>query len=390
MAFDALAQVVRVGDRAWPVVLDCSRNTAWVDLGGRRWKVRALGWGQKRNLARFTALGPRFLRRQLVVACTGHPDVPADPDEAEALAAVGAWLSAPTSGELPLDPVTLADVTAEWVRRTGRAAAEVDAQPAADVEAWWQSRAETRQERAAPAAPEPSTGPRERAPSGPGSGLRRIVVVPEAATPARGAGPALDGAAAGPPRVVAGDTSAGEEQAGVTFDLADRDGMADAAASRPAVLGEPEPRTWPSVTTARPATTGPRDLGGRPVAPRFRMVYPAAAPPIPMTPGPAIDGQVRPPSGHAAADDAHVPADDLGAPWPVGGYRAWSPDITTAAAAPTTPVVSTRRVDPADSPAGRVHHAPARAPRDDTDAVLDALADRLADAASAAGIDVSA
>jgi hypothetical protein len=385
MAFDALAQVVRVGDRVWPVVLDCSRNTAWVDLGGRRWELRALGWGQKRSLARFTAPGARFLRRQLAIACTGQPDVPADPDEAEALAAVGAWLSAPTSGELPLEPVTLADVTAEWVRRTGRPAAEVDGQPAADVEAWWESCAEGREERVAPAAPEPAAGPRDRsaAPPGPGGGLRRILVIPEPAGSGRDTGPGLD--AAGPggglrtPSVPPAEPSAGDERADISTAIAaagsDRDGIADTAASRPAAGDDraPAPPARPSVTAARPATANRRGPSGRPVAPIFRLLYPAAAPPAPMTPGPD-----------------HAPAGDDDAPWPAGGRRTRSAEDTAAAAGPAPPVASPRPAAPAGPPAARLDRAPGPAPRDATEAMLDALADRLAEAASAAGIDVSA
>ncbi|MEA2717542.1 MAG: hypothetical protein QOI99_1859, partial [Actinomycetota bacterium] len=128
---DVATGLVSVGERRWPVELDCRTGSATVDAGGTRVEVVPLRWIEKQRLARWAHLGPDFVAHQRS-RLAGGGDLSAD--EAAAVGAVAAWLDA---GSLPLDARLLTTVTLDVCRGAGLALGDLDDRDATEVEAMW-------------------------------------------------------------------------------------------------------------------------------------------------------------------------------------------------------------------------------------------------------------
>ena len=132
---DAASGMLCVGDERRPVTLDLGAGTAAVALDDGPVTVRALRWHEKIMLARYVALGPRFVEAQFLRACAGTDGGPARP----LLLAVARWLNAPTDGDaLPFDVRQLARATLAVCGAMGLRPADLDARPAFEVELLWQ------------------------------------------------------------------------------------------------------------------------------------------------------------------------------------------------------------------------------------------------------------
>jgi hypothetical protein len=134
---DSASGALCVGDERRRVSLDLDTGTAALELERGPVAVRALRWREKVTLARYAALGPRFVEAQFLRACAG--DGHAGEPERELLLDVARWLNAPAGGgALPFDADELARALVGVCGALGLRPAELDARPAAEVEMLWQ------------------------------------------------------------------------------------------------------------------------------------------------------------------------------------------------------------------------------------------------------------
>ena len=86
-------------ERRWPFEIDLGSGAAVLrgaGTNGALLRVRPLRWGEKVALARFAALGPRFVAHAVAGACA--PVRPAAGPDDEAVAALIDWLELPDEG----------------------------------------------------------------------------------------------------------------------------------------------------------------------------------------------------------------------------------------------------------------------------------------------------
>lgn len=124
------------GER-WPVLLDPQTGAARVEIGATTLEAHPLGWRQKLLLARYASQGEAFLRRQMLRFCgcsEGGDDASGD-----ALWALTSWVNFPpdAGAALPLQADALARVTTEVCRHIGLRPADLDERDALEVESLW-------------------------------------------------------------------------------------------------------------------------------------------------------------------------------------------------------------------------------------------------------------
>ncbi|HTD36021.1 MAG TPA: hypothetical protein VK669_00800, partial [Candidatus Limnocylindrales bacterium] len=168
---DAESGALCAGEDRRPVVLDLDAATATIELEDGPATVRALRWREKLALARFAALGPRFVEAQFLRATAGR-DV-ADAEARALLLALARWLNAPEDADaLPFDPHELARAEIGVCTAMALRPADLDARPAFEIELLWQT--------IRGAAPGASPARRAEAPT---DDWTRIVVVPDPVEP---------------------------------------------------------------------------------------------------------------------------------------------------------------------------------------------------------------
>jgi hypothetical protein len=370
---DAQALVVRSGKTAWPFTIDHGGDSATITLDGVAYRVRPQSWREKVRLARFARLGEAFVEASFLECCVAG-GVPARlaADHKEALLALALWINLPdddTAG-LPLDADQLARATIAVCRAMSIGPLAIADLSAPEVESLWRNL-----DRGSPDEIDHGQPAWETFDN-------KIVVLPDAASPAEAEQAVARSAMAVSPRGEADSSPTEVEHAGTTVE------------PRPAPPAHEQER----VTVAR-AQTESASAPARPQA-RFRVSFTTAAKErrvAPLKPGasspkraslepianlpaaeslPVIAAQPSPGSGAYHENDLSSGASAVSvAEWVLPPAATAAPRMTTAVSRTVTP----RAGAPDIAPSFEGRAAPITS-------LLDEFCDRLDEAAADLGI----
>ena len=382
MPVDLIHNVLRSGGREWPVSLDVRTGELTLDLQSRTYRLKPLTWGSKRIVARLMPLGEEVIRRYACLGCAVPPVWPDDELEAEALLDAALSITDPGGDGLPFSAATLLRVAEEVATGLRLQAGELDAQPAADVEALWRTLASaeprTRDRSAVIRATPPRAESRSSRPPG-----NVGVVSPARMSDSLPTGDSWPPLAAGWSRIVV----LPDEVPDTPEDTipTPQPGIDDSESLAAGALEMPVPQVYPPGVPIEPLVADPQ--AANPAKPASSE----APKPEPVLPSAAVASPARPQLnrfrfrlGAEIVDALPARAETRGS-----SARATNEEKIPATLIPRSEA-GAAHLNPLDSPSA-IPHRERVLPRErvaEPEELLDAFAEQLEQAANAAGIDV--